>query len=403
VSVGALYLHVPFCVRRCRYCDFATAATRRDDPVMREYVGALERLAGEACEIGLLGGARTAYIGGGTPSLLGDDGISRLVRSARGAGELEELSFEANPESLSDEALAAAAEAGATRVSIGVQSLNDAELKAIGRVHDAALARERVSAAVESGLHVSCDLMCGLPYQTAESWQASLDGALELGVGHVSCYPLMIEEGTPLERMCEAGEMPWPSDDTEAEDMEAAERVLGAAGFSRYEVASYARPGERCLHNIAYWTGVEYLGLGRAAASMLSRESYNALRMAASDLPELDEGTVRVRLTVASTTSDVAKAHSLADLEFELEELNAREAVAEDLMLAARMSDGIPADLLARADAVLGERNVSSCVDTLANKGLLKRVVKGSFVPTHAGWLLGNELYGPLWGLASED
>ena len=403
MSVGALYLHVPFCVRRCRYCDFATAATRRDDPVMREYVGALERLAGEAREIGLLGGARTAYIGGGTPTLLGPDGISRLARVARGAGELEELSFEANPESLSDEALAAAAEAGATRVSIGVQSLNDAELKAIGRVHDAALARGRVSAAVESGLHVSCDLMCGLPYQTAESWQASLDGALELGVGHVSCYPLMIEEGTPLERMCKAGEMPWPSDDTEADDMEAAERVLGAAGFSRYEVASYARPGERCLHNIAYWTGVEYLGLGRAAASMLSRESYNALRSVVTALPELSEDTERARLTIASATSEVAKARSLADLEFELEELNAREAVAEDLMLAARMSDGIPADLLARANDTLGAARVSACIDSLVNKGLLASAANGSYGPTHAGWLLGNELYGPFWDLSYCD
>ena len=370
---------------------------------MREYVGALERLACEAREVGLLSGSRTAYIGGGTPTLLGADGLSRLVRVARSAGELEELSFEANPESLGDEVLAAAAEAGATRVSIGVQSLNDAELKAIGRVHDASLARERMSAAVESGLRVSCDLMCGLPYQTAESWRESLEGALELGVGHVSCYPLMIEEGTPLERMCETGELPWPSDDTEADDMEAAERILGAAGFSRYEVASYARPGERCLHNIAYWTGVEYLGLGTAAASMLSRESYNALRSVASALPELGDGTERVRLTVASATSEVASARSLADLEFELEELTAGEAVAEDLMLAARMSDGIPADLLARAKDTLGAERVAACIDSLVNKGLLASAANGACAPTHAGWLLGNELYGPLWDLASEN
>lgn len=402
MGTRALYLHVPFCVRRCRYCDFATAATRHGDGLMPRYEEVLERLIGEARGLGLLGGLETAYVGGGTPTMLGAPALGSLISRVSDIGSLGELTFEANPESLSDDVLRAARSAGATRVSIGVQSFCDRELEGLGRVHDARLARERVSAAVESGLHVSLDLMCGIPYQTQTSWEASLSQAVDLGVGHMSCYPLMIEPGTPMERMCEAGELPWPSDDTEADDMETAERVLGSAGFSRYEVASYARPGERCRHNVAYWTGVEYLGFGTAAASMLGRASYEALRSAVPTLPPPGEGAFRFRLTMASSAHELAQARGLADLAFEVEQLGEREAACEDLMLAARMTDGIPAGLLARARGLVGEERVDATVNKLLADGLLAPGRNGALVPTHAGWLLGNELYGPLWDLASD-
>ncbi len=399
-GVRALYLHVPFCVRRCRYCDFATSATRHDDVRMGEYASALCRLVGQARGLGLLGDLATGYVGGGTPTMLGAEWLSALIGAC---GSLEELTFEANPESLGDDVLAGAREAGATRVSIGVQSFDDRELAGLGRVHDAAMARERVAAAVGSDLDVSVDLMCGIPYQTPESWRRSLETAVGLGVGHVSCYPLMIEPGTPMERMCEEGSLPWPSDDTEASDMEAALDVLGSADLSRYEVASYARPRKRCAHNIAYWTGVEYLGLGTAASSMLGPASYAVLREAVPSLPALDEGVARVRLTVATDTAGVIGARSLADLSFDVEWLSEREAVAEDLMLAARMTDGLPAALVARAHDVLGRFRVDVCLSDLVSRRLLEQGSHGAFVPTHDGWLLGNELYGALWDLSSDE
>lgn len=399
-GVHALYLHVPFCVRRCRYCDFATAATRHGDARLGGYASSLVALVGQARELGLLGELSTAYIGGGTPSMLGAEQLSRLVGSCDAPGE---LTFEANPESLDDDVLDKAREAGATRVSIGVQSFDDGELRGLGRVHSAALARERVSAAVASGLDVSVDLMCGIPYQTEASWRASLVSAVGLGVGHVSCYPLMIEPGTPMERLCEQGSLPWPSDDTEASDMEAALDVLGAAGLSRYEVASYARPGKRCAHNVAYWTGVEYLGLGVAASSMLGLASYDVLREAVPSLPSPGEDAVRIRLTVSSRTDEVIEARSLRDLRFDVEKLDAREAVAEDLMLAARMTDGLPPGLVARARAIVGAERVDECLGRLEARGLLEPGTGGALVPTHDGWLLGNELYGPLWDLSSDE
>lgn len=397
--VRALYLHVPFCVRRCRYCDFSTAATRHGDVLMASYGAALERLVGEARELGLIEGLETAYVGGGTPTMLGAEALASLVGSV---GALPELSFEANPESLTVEVLAAACEAGATRVSIGVQSFNDRELRGLGRVHNAGLALERVAAAVASGLRVSLDLICGIPFQTPQSWERSLAEATALGVGHVSCYPLMIEPGTPMERMCEAGELPWPSDDTEADDMETAECALGAAGLARYEVASYARPGERCRHNVAYWTGVEYLGLGTAAASMLGRASYERLRRTVPSLPAPSSGTERLRLTVTSGARDVSGASSLAGLAFDVEQLSAREAACEDLMLAARMTDGISPQLVAGVRELADSVHVDETLSGLLNEGLLVEGAGGRLIPTHAGWLLGNELYGPLWDLAHD-
>ena len=401
--VDALYVHVPFCAARCRYCDFSTAATRRDDPLMAAYAGAVECLLDEARGLGLIEVPRTAYIGGGTPTLLGPAVLGSLVGAITGAGAVPELSFEANPESLSDAVLDAALKAGATRVSVGVQSLDDRELAALGRIHGAKQARARVSAAVAAGLDVSLDLMCGIPYQTPASWRRSLEGALELGIGHISCYPLMIEEGTPLERLCERGELPWPDDDTEAASMDAAARLLAGRGFARYEVASYARPGRECRHNMAYWTGVEYLGLGTAASSMLGRGSYAALREAVPALPEPREDAARFRLTVASSAREVADARGLAHIAFEVEQLTAREAAAEDLMLAMRMTAGADAALIERASASIPRPALDAALSHAVERGLAAWTPDGArLAPTGRGWLIGNELYGLMWDLASD-
>ena len=404
----ALYLHVPFCASRCRYCDFATAAARHGDPLMDAYGEVLARHVREAGDLGLLEGVRTLYVGGGTPTMLGGPGLGSLGAAAVAACacKLEEASFEANPESLSDSVLDAARAAGFTRVSIGVQSLNDRELRALGRIHSAKLARARVAAAVASGLDISVDLMCGIPYQTPESWRLSLESAIHLGVGHVSCYPLIIEEGTALERLCEAGRLPWPEDDTEAADMEAAERALGDAGFSRYEVASYALPGYACRHNIAYWTGVEYLGLGAAASSMLGRASYERLRVAVPALPGPTPGAERFRLAVLSSARQIAAADSLAALAFDVEQLSAREAAAEDLMLGMRMTRGVDRALVDRARRAIPEGRLDRALQTAEAEGLARWrcASDGSraFAPTERGWLMGNELYGLMWDLAAD-
>lgn len=396
----ALYLHVPFCARKCAYCDFASSATGRHDPLMAAYSRSLSAMARRAADEGLLDGLATAYVGGGTPSLLGAEGLSSLVDAVPPVGE---LTFEANPDSFSPDLAVSARDAGATRVSLGVQSLADDELVCLGRIHDAARARAAVAEGAAAGLRVSADLMATVPRQTPASLVASVEGVVAAGASHVSVYPLMIEEGTSFARAVDSGAMEEPTDDDEAAAMEAAEGALVRLGLSRYEVASYALPGESCRHNLAYWDGTPYLGLGTAAASMADRGTYGALRRLAPSLPTVAPSTARVRLSCTSTARDVAEAcGDLSSLTFGVEELTAREAAAEDLMLAARTSDGLGPDLLVRARDDIGASAVDRTVDTLVGEGLLVPGTDGGFAPTERGWLMGNEVFGALWDLAGE-
>lgn len=397
-SAGALYLHVPFCARKCAYCDFASWATSPSDPLTRAYREALARQVAEAASLGLLEGCETAYVGGGTPSLLGPD-LGGLVSAVRAAAPgVKELTCEANPDSLTDETVESVRAAGATRLSVGVQSLDDGELARLGRLHDAACARERVAAAVRSGLDVSLDLMCATPGQTDVSWEETLAGAVALGVGHVSVYPLMIEEGTALAARYEGDPCPWNSEEVQEARMGKAQDVLEGSGLLRYEVASYARAGRECRHNVAYWTGVPYLGLGTGASGMLALEGYLRLLEGCPQLPEPPEGARRARLTVESSREDVARRPALADLSLSLEFLDEAQEAAEDLMLGARLVAGLDPALVDHARGVLGSRVDDVLAGLLADGLLAER--KGHLAPTRRGWLLGNELFGRLWDLA---
>lgn len=396
--VKALYLHVPFCARKCAYCDFASWATGAGDPLMGACARALGDQLDEVASLGLLDGCETAYVGGGTPTLLGEKDLGRLVERVVALAAPSELTCEANPDSLTDGVLASVRTAGATRLSIGVQSLDDGELAALGRLHDAACARDRVAAAVASGLDVSADLMCATPGQTDESWARSLAGVVSLGVGHVSVYPLQIEEGTALGRRWRDEDPAWNEPDVQATRMSRAQALLEGCGLHRYEVASYAHAGRECRHNKAYWTGSPYLGLGTGASSMLDLKGYLRLRAACPRLPEPPAGTARARLTVETPRRGLAADARLAALSFSLEFLTGAQAAAEDLMLGARLVAGLDPALVSRARGLLGPRLDDTLSDLLARGLLAER--GGRLAPTERGWLLGNELYGALWDLA---
>ena len=397
-GVRALYLHVPFCARKCAYCDFASWATPAGDPLMGAYERALEAQLDEIASLGLLEGCETAYVGGGTPTLLGEKDLGRLVEKIMEAASPLELTCEANPDSLGDEVLLAVREAGATRLSVGVQSLDDGELRELGRLHDASCARDRVTAAVASGLDVSVDLMCATPGQTPESWKRSLEGIDALGVSHVSVYPLQIEEGTPLDRRFADDPCAWNEPEVQAERMTQAQVLLEAHGYARYEVASYARAGKECRHNKVYWTGSPYLGLGTGASSMLDLEGYLRFLEVCPQLPAAPTEARRIRLTVETPRRELSEDPRLCALSFSLEFLTEPQAVAEDLMLGARLVEGLRPALVARARELFGAR-LDDAIDDLIARGLLAER-DGRLAPTEQGWLLGNELYGPLWDLA---
>lgn len=400
MATEALYIHIPFCKKRCSYCDFTSSTCKYGDTRAEVYAQKLLFYSSVLRSAGLFQELKTAYIGGGTPTMLGHELLPQLIASVSQLAPLHELSFEANPDSLDAKMQKLALKAGATRVSIGVQSFVDIELEALGRIHSAQTATQTLRRATKSHLYTSCDLMCGIPYQNLDSWTYSLKNALALGINHVSVYPLMIEEGTRMEQLCDSGKLPWPDDDVQAEYMEIAERMLYQAGFERYEVASYARPGCECKHNIAYWTGKEYIGLGTSAASMLERATYEHLAYIAPQLPNLDPTTQRIRLTCTSSIDEFIAAKGLGGISFEIEELTAKEAVSEDLMLGARMSRGLSDELIERARDCIGTQRVETTLENLAERELLS-YQGGLWKPTHTGWLLGNELYGALWSLAS--
>ena len=395
-SVSGLYLHIPYCKRKCAYCDFASYSIP-DSSLPLAYVKALAKQIEEVDALGLFEDIRTSYVGGGTPTTAGESLIP-LVNAIARLAPIDELTVEANPESLTQSLEVRLAEAGTTRVSLGVQSAHDEELRALGRIHTASEALRALERCVNAGLRVSADLMCAIPLQTSQSWIESLERIADTGVGHVSVYPLQIEEGTPFAQRVDAGELELASDDIEAERMEEAAEVLLDYGLTRYEVASYSVPGDESLHNRLYWTGEPYLGLGHAAASMLTREGYKLLRKSARNLPELPDGASRIRLTCTTPPKQLIEEPALSAQSFDVEFLTEREAAAEDLMLGARLVDGLDPALIAYASEVLGEDRVRSCLEGLKKDGFLN----DRFAPTARGWLLGNELYGRLWDLKDE-
>lgn len=410
MAVTALYVHVPFCAQKCRYCDFDSRsfATYDLSAALDAYFEQLYARLDAFGDAGALAQIRTVYVGGGTPSLAGER-LVELVRRICMWCKPVEFTCEANPESLTAELTTALAKVGVTRVSLGVQTLDNAELVAIGRIHDADRALAAIKTVKGAGLDVSCDLMCGLSGQTAVSWQRTLDGVLAAAPHHVSVYPLTLEEGTPLYRMACRDESLEPDEDFQAACMDAARECLGTAGYHPYEVASYALDGHECAHNIAYWTGRGYLGLGRSAAGMLDAEDFDRLAGLFPDVPTRGDA-YRVRLVQRDD----------AAMTFDSEYLSQRDAAAEDLMLACRMTRGIGPDLLVRSASVIAADELAAACDRALELGLAtwvpeddggcaahvtsKDVIAGRtrahLAPTHLGWLDGNVLFELFWGLS---
>lgn len=264
-----LYIHVPFCVRKCTYCDFYSLAGRGElrEAYIKAVLGEANAYAGQSFQ--------TLYLGGGTPSLLGSNLLNRLISGLKETfdlPELEEATIEVNPDSATQGFLEAARQVGITRISIGIQSLTDYELKSAGRVHTAAQAIHAIRLAKEAGFEsISADLIAGLPGQMWSTLRESLETLRGLGVGHVSLYCLSLEEGTPM-----AIDPPddLPSEDEQAVLFEQARVYLKQSGLIHYEISNFALPGQECRHNLNYWHGGEYLGLGPAASSHLNGRRY---------------------------------------------------------------------------------------------------------------------------------
>ena len=268
-----LYLHMPFCVRKCAYCDFLSFPT--DQETQNLYT---RRLMEDIDAMGKKYGdipVDTIFIGGGTPSVPDSAlivGIMEHVRKAFHVAEGAEISMEANPGTVTREKLTDYRRAGINRLSFGLQSANDRELKLLGRIHTWAEFLESFHLARECGFtNINIDLMSALPGQTRESWKDTLKRVTDLNPEHISAYSLIIEDGTPFGEKygSEEGRKLLPDEDSEREMYHETKRFLRDCGYERYEISNYAKPGRACRHNIGYWTGLPYLGLGLGASSYM--------------------------------------------------------------------------------------------------------------------------------------
>lgn len=272
MRIASLYIHIPFCLRKCNYCDFVSFPAAKDDGLYAAYPELLKQEWELWQDKADLSGLRTAYFGGGTPSLLEPAQVEGLLRLLP---PLAECTLEVNPETVDAARLAAFRRAGVDRLSLGAQSFDAGLLRALGRGHDGEQTAQVVAWAREAGFdNISLDLIYGLPGQSLEQWRHSLEQAIELAPQHISLYGLTIHADTPWGRDLAAGRLSPPDDDLAADMLEQAMELLPQAGLVQYEIANFARPGFESRHNCAYWQRDNYLGLGLSAASCLGERRF---------------------------------------------------------------------------------------------------------------------------------
>jgi len=390
-SIGA-YLHVPFCTKRCGYCSFNTApdapgAVARFLPAL---LGEMDLVA-RAPWTGAVG-LRSVFLGGGTPSLLPAEAMAEVLdrlRARFGIGAGAEITVECNPESVSLERLSGYRRAGVTRISLGVQSLDDRILPTLDRLHTAAQARRAFDAARAAGFEdVSVDLIYGLPALDLATWEETVKGALGWGPDHLSAYALTLDEGSLWHAAASAGraagrrgagappaeasEIPivLPPEDTVTAQYTRLTQLAAEAGFEHYEVSNYARPGHRSTHNQIYWRAEEYLGLGPGACGFLGDVRYGNVKP-----------VERYGAMVAGGEPPVGTHETLTP----------RQRLAERLILDFRLSGGVPAAWLDER-AALGPARLQATLAAWRERGLVVER-EGRVCLTEAGFLLSDALF----------
>jgi len=282
-----LYVHLPFCRVRCTYCAFAVSP---DQTLESRYVAALER---EIAQRATGEPVDTIFFGGGTPSRTRPELLERIAEALRTGFQLKpclEFSIEANPEDIDTESVDRWSKMGVNRLSIGIQSLSDVELRPLGRVHGAEGARRAMALVANSGMKFSVDLILGLPGQTAASSRQSLDEVIQSGAGHVSVYMLDLEEGTTLARQVEQKRTAVPEDEKIGEVYFAAIDQLERAGLHQYEISNFAREGQECRHNLRYWRRLPYSGFGLSAHSFESGHRFANVRDLGAYIERMEAG-----------------------------------------------------------------------------------------------------------------
>ncbi len=386
----SLYLHIPFCSLKCSYCDFNSYAGQEE--LLRPHVDALIGEMGLWSSFAPGRPVPTVFFGGGTPSLLPIGEVERIISAIHERFALEpeaEVTLEANPGTVDLEYLRRLLTLGVNRLSLGVQSFHDDELKVLDRIHSAAEAEETHRWARGAGFErVNLDLIYGLPEQPMERWQASLERAIELGPDHMSLYALTVEEGTKLAYDIDHGRVPEPEGDAQAAMYEWAGERMASAGYEQYEISNWARPGQECRHNLVYWRDGDWLGLGAGAHSHLGGFRF-ANVYSPGRYVELVGETVAAGLP---DTADVAALVKSMRQVTSVEEQTPELAMADAVILALRLNEGLSAaDFRARFGREL-EDVYGAKLAELDSLGLIEQV-NNRFRLIARGRLLANEVF----------
>ena len=385
-----LYVHIPFCHTKCPYCDFNTYSGI--ESLIPGYVRALEREI--RCWGALLGAQQvnTIFFGGGTPSYVPRQAIADVLEAVHGAFRIAadaEVTMEANPGDLIDGQVSSLRQAGVNRLSIGVQSLDDALLSFLGRRHSAQEAVAAYRKARRDGFdNVSLDFMYGIAHQNLEQWRDTLEQALELSPEHLSLYCLTLEGGTPMERQTRLGEIPEADPDLAADMYLLAEDMLAQAGYRHYEISNWAKPGMESRHNLTYWLNRPYLGVGPGAHSYLGQWRFWNIASPREYIARLGKAAQRQAPAVALSSEAIGEIPSVGSVEA----IDRRLEMAETMMLGMRLDDGVRLqDFYDRfgesVTLVYGKQ-----VDDLTVLGLIE-LRDGALRLTSKGRPLGNEVF----------
>ena len=366
-----LYLHIPFCKNKCLYCDFKSFPCSKDDQI-NEYLDCLGK------EIALAGNKfcdreiTSVYFGGGTPSLLSVEQFTKIFNSLKQSFNIPsniEITVECNPESVTAEKLSAMRSLGVNRISLGVQSLSDNNLTAIGRVHNRATALEKIKLIKKYFSNLSVDFIVGLPFDADEIIIDELTAVAPF-VEHISVYMLSVESGTPLEKLVNEGKMIVADCDKQVDLFDTACKTLEALGFERYEISNFSKGGKRSNHNTGYWTREEYLGLGLNASSLVknfAKNDHDEIRMKNSD-------------NIEKYQLDCRNSSDYFELDREINVLTEDEIYEETVMLKLRLSDGIDKRILGDKAEVLLTKFKDYVVE---NDGFIALNGKGMDVMNH--------------------
>ena len=365
------YVHIPFCVRKCAYCDFNSYSGYTDAHIAR-YVSALTR---EITQTAPGSPVDTIFFGGGTPTAIPAPDEAALLQSVLETLPVApdaEITTEANPGTMDVAHLAVLREAGFNRISFGVQSFDPGLLKTMDRIHSADEARNAVKAARAAGFeNISLDLMFGLPRQNLKQWEDSLHEALALETEHLSLYSLIVEEGTGFYTLQQKGRLPLPEDDLAADMYEMAVEVAQAAGYEQYEIANFARPGRACRQNLHYWRNESYYGFGCGAVGYLG-------------------GARRMNIKAPAAYAQAVEAE--ADIALSSETLTADETMAETMMLGLRLTrEGVSCLTFEERFGIDPRVKFAAEIETYTRRGLLE-VAGDTLRLTPQGVFLASEV-----------